>query len=95
MSRTLFKGDREYFPGIDRIQYEGPGSDNPLAFKAYDANRVVAGKTMEEHFRFAVCYWHTFCGTGADPFGGPTYERPWFQPSDAVEAATQKAKAAL
>ena len=56
MSRTLFVGQQEYFPGIGQIQYEGPGSDNPLSFKAYDANKVVGGKTMEEHLRFAVCY---------------------------------------
>ena len=72
MSRQVFKGNREYFPGINQIAYEGPESDNPLAFKAYDPSRVIAGKTMEEHLRFAVCYWHTFCGTGHDPFGPGT-----------------------
>ena len=66
---SIVLGSKEYFPGIGKIGYEGPDSDNPLAFKYYDENRVVAGKTMKEHFRFAVCYWHTFCGDGADPFG--------------------------
>jgi len=74
MSRNVFIGDQEYFPGIGRIGYEGPGTDNPLSFKAYDPERVVAGKTMEEHLRFSVAYWHTFCGAGGDPFGPGTRE---------------------
>ena len=85
MSRTVFIGDREYFPGISQIQYEGPGSDNPLAFKAYDPTRKIASKTMEEHLRFAVCYWHTFCATGADPFGPGTQIHPWAEKSDAMD----------
>ena len=67
MGRTVFEGGRAYFPSVKQIRYEGPGSDNPLAFKVYEADRVVAGKTMEEHLRFAVCYWHTFRGTGGRP----------------------------
>ena len=77
MSRSVFIGEREYFPGIGQIQYEGRESDNPLAFKAYEPARVVAGKTMEEHLRFAACYWHSFCATGADPFGPGTRVHPW------------------
>lgn len=77
MSRTVIIGAREHFPGIGQVQYEGPESDNPLAFKAYDRNRSIAGRTMEEHLRFSVCYWHTFCGTGADPFGPGTRRYPW------------------
>ncbi len=88
MSRTLFIGQREYFPGIGQIAYEGPDSDNILAFKAYDRSRVVAGKTMEEHLRFAVCYWHTFCATGADPFGPGTRAHPWSTENDS-RARTQ------
>ena len=65
-------GNTEYFPGIGKIKYEGRDSDNPLAFKFYDENKVVAGKTMKEHLRFAIAYWHTFCGTGDDPFGPGT-----------------------
>ena len=61
---------KEYFKGIDKIQYEGRESDNPLAFKYYDPEKVIAGKTMREHFKFAVAYWHTFCGQGADPLDG-------------------------
>ena len=73
----LFIGNHEYFPGIGRIPFEGRGSDNPLAFKVYDADKVIGGKTMREHLRFAVCYWHTFCNAGADPFGPGTRHFPW------------------
>jgi len=69
---------KKYFPEVSRkIKYEGPDSDNPLAFKYYNPKKKVAGKTMEAHLKFAVCYWHTFKGTGADPFGGGVYDRPW------------------
>lgn len=74
---TPFIGQREYFPGIGRIPFEGRDSDNPLAFKVYDADKLVGGKTMREHLRFAVCYWHTFCNAGADPFGPGTRRFPW------------------
>ena len=95
MSRSLFIGDREYFPGIGRIEFEGPGSDNPLAFKAYDPDRVVAGKTMEEHLRFAVCNWHTFCADGGDPFGPGTRVHPWRVGEDRMANARAKADAAF
>lgn len=74
---TPFIGQREYFPGIGRIPFEGRDSDNPLAFKIYDADKRIGGKTMREHLRFAVCYWHTFCNAGADPFGPGTRRFPW------------------
>jgi xylose isomerase len=74
---TPFIGKREYFPGIGRIPFEGPRSDNPLAFKVYEADRKVGGKTMAEHLRFAVCYWHTFTNAGHDPFGPGTRRFPW------------------
>ena len=83
-------GDQEYFKGIDKVAYEGPESDNPLAFRWYDENRIVAGKTMKEHFRFAVAWWHTFCGTGGDPFGVGTKNFPWLGANDAVEEAKNK-----
>lgn len=95
MSRTVFTGDTEYFSGIGQIGYEGPGSDNSLAFKAYDASRVVAGKTMEEHLRFAACYWHTFHGTGSDPFGPGTRTFAWNASSDAMQAARTRMDAAF
>ncbi len=74
---TPFIGKREYFPGIGPIGYEGSGSDNPLAFKVYDAGKKVGGKTMAEHLKFAVCYWHTFTNAGHDPFGPGTRRFPW------------------
>ncbi len=89
-------GDKEYFPGIDKIAYEGPESDNPFSFKWYDENRVVAGKSMKEHFRFAVCYWHTFCGKGHDPFGPGPLDFPWDDESkDALSCAKMKMDAAF
>lgn len=88
-------GDKEYFKGIDKIQYEGPESDNPLAFKYYDENKVVAGKTMKEHFRFAIAYWHTFCNTGDDPFGIGTKKYPWLTASDPIRQAKDKMDAAF
>ncbi len=66
-----------YFPEVDRIRYEGRGSDNPLSYKEYNPDQVILGKTMREHLRFAVSYWHTFTLSGADPFGMPTMIRPW------------------
>lgn len=88
-------GKKEYFKGIDQIKYEGKESDNPLAFKFYDENRVVAGKTMKEHFKFAVAYWHTLCNTGGDPFGPGTKVYPWSTNPDPIQAAYDKADAAF
>ena len=95
MTRNVHIGEREYFPGIERVRYEGPESDNPLAFKAYDAEREVAGRTMEQHLRFAVCYWHTFCGAGADPFGPGTRAYPWAEKADPMAAAADRLDAAF
>ncbi|MBM1104759.1 xylose isomerase [Aurantibacter crassamenti] len=88
-------GDKEYFKGIGEIKFEGKDSDNPFAYKYYNPDQVVAGKTMREHFKFAVAYWHTFCGQGADPFGPGTQNFPWDEPSDAIDAAKAKADAAF
>ena len=88
-------GNKEYYKGIDQIKYEGKESDNPLAFKYYNPEQVVAGKTMREHFKFAVAYWHTFCGQGSDPFGPGTQKFAWDQSSDPVQAAKDKADAAF
>ncbi|VAX23049.1 Xylose isomerase [hydrothermal vent metagenome] len=95
MAAKVLIGEKEYFKGIDKIPYEGKDSKNPLAFKFYDENKVVAGKTMKDHFRFAVAYWHTFCGTGADPFGPGTKQFPWDEKTDPVEAAKDKLDAAF
>ena len=88
-------GNKEYFKGIGQIKYEGLGSDNPLAFRWYDENKIVAGKPMKEHLRFACAYWHSFCGSGADPFGEPTHLFPWSEKTDPVERAKDKADAAF
>ena len=86
---------KDYFKNISRIKYEGPQSDNPLAYHWYDENKVVAGKKMKDHFRFACAYWHSFVGSGADPFGEPTHLFPWEKKTDAVEKAKDKMDAAF
>ena len=91
----ILLGNKEYYKGIGKIKYEGKESDNPLAFKYYNPSQLVAGKTMSEHFKFAVAYWHTFCGVGADPFGPGTQNFPWDQSNDPVQAAKDKADAAF
>ncbi|NLD46559.1 MAG: xylose isomerase [Clostridiaceae bacterium] len=83
----------EYFKNVSKIKYEGKDSDNPLAFKYYNADEVVGGKTMKEHLRFAVAYWHTFQGGGADPFGAGTAQRPWDNLSDPMDIARAKVAA--
>ena len=89
------KSSEEYFKGITKIEFEGPGSDNPLAFRHYDSGKRVGRKTMEEHFRFAVSYWHTFGGSGADPFGAPTKQFPWNTGVDAMTRSFRKMDAAF
>ena len=69
----IITGKKEFFPGVGKINYEGAQSDNPLAYRWYDENKMVAGKSMKDHLRFACAYWHSFCGSGADPFGEPTH----------------------
>ncbi|GAA4913433.1 xylose isomerase [Mucilaginibacter defluvii] len=91
----IVTGNKEFFKGIGQIKFEGLESDNPLAFRWYDAGRVVAGKTMEEHLRFACAYWHSFCGNGGDPFGGATHNFAWDEKVDAVERAKDKMDAAF
>ncbi|GAA4174441.1 xylose isomerase [Shinella granuli] len=82
-----------FFGDIARIKYEGPDSTNPLAFRHYNPDEIVLGKRMEDHLRFAVAYWHTFVWPGGDPFGGQTFERPWFE--DSMQAAKLKADVAF
>lgn len=88
-------GDKEYFRGIEKIQFEGKETDNPLAYRFYDESRVIAGKSMKEHLRFAVAYWHTLTGTGGDPFGPGTKEFPWATNSDPYQNAKEKMDAAF
>ena len=82
-----------FFGDIAKIKYEGPESTNPLAFRHYNPDEIVAGKRMEDHLRFAVAYWHTFVWPGGDPFGGQTFQRPWFD--DTMKAAKLKADVAF
>ncbi|HEX7903462.1 MAG TPA: xylose isomerase [Chitinophagaceae bacterium] len=92
---AITTGQKEFFKNIPAIRYEGRETDNPLAFRWYDENKVVAGKTMKEFLRFACAYWHSFVGSGADPFGEPTHIFPWNEKTDAVERAKDKADAAF
>ncbi len=92
---SILTGDKEFFKGIPRIRFEGLESDNPLAFRWYDENRMVAGKTLKDHFKFACAYWHSFNNNGGDPFGGATHLFPWDEKSDAVERAKDKMDAAF
>lgn len=85
----------EYFPEIKKIEYEGPESDNPLAFTYYDENREVAGKSMKEHFRFAIAYWHSFCNENSDPFGVGTRNFPWEKSENAMDNAKYRLDAAF
>ena len=84
-----------YFPKIKKIKYEGPGSKNPLSFKWYDENEIVAGKTMRDHLRFSVVYWHTFRNPLSDPFGVGTAFRPWDDGSESVKNAQKRVKVAF
>ncbi|HZJ60451.1 MAG TPA: xylose isomerase [Chitinophagaceae bacterium] len=93
MSATL--GNKEFFKNIPEIKFEGQDTDNPLAFRWYDENKVISGKKMKEHLRFACAYWHSFTGTGADPFGGPTHLFAWDEKSNTVERAKDKMDAAF
>jgi xylose isomerase len=91
-----FVGVKEYFPGIKKITFEGANSKNPLAFKYYDAEKVVGGKKMKDHLRFAIAYWHSFCGEGNDPFGLGTLAFPWNTDAKSpMEAADNKMDAAF
>jgi len=90
-----FKGNKEYFPGIQKIKYEGSESKNPLAFKWYDENRVVCGKKMKDYLRFAIAYWHSFGQNGADQFGVGTHVYPWATASDPMDLAKNKSDAAF
>ena len=88
-------GNKEFFKGINKITYEGKDSKNPFAFKYYNPDQLVAGKKMKDHFKFAVAYWHSFCGQGADPFGSGTQSFPWDKSNDPLQSAKDKADAAF
>ena len=95
MSLSVTIGAKEYFPFVKQVAFEGPSSDNPFAFRFYNPGAVVAGKTMEEHFRFAMAYWHTLCNTGGDPFGPGTKKFPWLTNHDAIAESKDKMDAAF
>lgn len=88
-------GNQEFFSGIGKVEFEGKESKNPLAYKWYNGNQVVNGKSMKEHLRFAIAYWHTFCGEGGDPFGPGTKKFPWNEGSDPLKKAEKKMDAAF
>ena len=88
-------GSKEYFTGIGKIKYEGKDSKNPLSFRWYDENKIVFGKSMKEYFRFAAAYWHSFCGTGGDPFGPGTKDLPWNHEADPISRGKAKMDAAF
>lgn len=92
---TVIKGSKEFFKDIPQIKYEGVESDNPFAFRWYDENKVVAGKTMKDFLKFACAYWHSFNGSGADPFGEATHIFPWDEKPDPIERAKDKMDAAF
>ena len=92
---NILKGKKEYFKGIGKIKFEGRNSDNPLAFKFYDENKMIGNQTMKEHLRFSVCYWHTFCNLGNDPFGVGTKIYPWLVSNDPITQAKEKMDAAF
>jgi len=84
-----------YFPEVDRVVYEGTQSKNPLAFRHYNADEIVEGRTMKDWLRFAVCYWHTFRGDGTDPFGAPTLKRPWDDGTNSLDNALRRVDVAF
>ncbi len=92
---AIITGAKTFFPSIKEIKFEGVESNNPLAFRWYDANRIVAGKPLKDHLRFACAYWHSFCGSGADPFGEPTHLFEWNKSADPIQRAKDKADAAF
>lgn len=92
---NYFKGEKEFFPGIGKIEFEGRESKNPMAFHYYDENKVVMRKTLKDHLRFAMAYWHTLCAEGADQFGGGTKTFPWNAGADRISRAKYKMDAAF
>jgi len=91
----ILAAQRTYFKNIPQIKFEGRDTNNPFAFRWYDENKTVAGKTLKEHFKFACAYWHTFNANGSDPFGGATHVFPWDESDDPIERARAKADAAF
>ena len=95
MSRSIVIGKTEFFKDIKKIEFEGKESDNPLAFKFYDPSLKVNGKTLEQHLRFAIAYWHSFGPNGADPFGMDTKDYPWLRNKNPEIQSIEKMDAAF
>lgn len=95
MAKAAKKTPAEFFPNVPKIGFEGPQTKNPLAFRHYNESEIVAGKTMKEWLRFSVSYWHTFRGTGSDPFGSSTMKRPWDNGKNTVKNAVRRVHAAF
>ena len=93
MAKSKSKSKKAFFPNLDRIVYEGPSSDNPLAFRHYNPSEIIDGKTFKEQMRFSIAYWHSFRGTGSDPFGPGTIVRPWESGKDPVSVAKVRLEA--
>lgn len=91
----IYKGKKEYYPGIGKIDYEGRKSKNPMAFHWYNPDQLVSGKKMKDHLRFAIAYWHTFCGDGTDMFGDATREYAWSNAKNIDDKNRQKLDAAF
>jgi len=94
-SKNVLTGAKTYFPEVEFVPFEGRDSDNPFAFKYYNPEQLIAGKSMADHFRFAIAYWHSFCGNGADPFGMPTRNMPWLSAGNPLDRAKDKMDAAF
>src|ERR1700722_15682982 len=89
------KRPKEHFDAIGPIRYEGPHSENPLAFRHYNPSEKVDGRTLKERLRFSIAYWHSFRGVGSDPFGPGTIRRPWEAGRDAISVAKRRMDAAF
>ncbi|MFN6063052.1 MAG: xylose isomerase, partial [Bacteroidota bacterium] len=94
-SKNVLTGAKTFFPEVEFVPFEGKDSDNPFAFKYYNPAQLISGKSMADHFRFAIAYWHSFCGNGADPFGMPTRNMPWLNASNPMDRAKDKMDAAF
>ena len=94
-SKNVLTGAKTFFPEVEFVPFEGKDSDNPFAFKYYNPEQLISGKSMADHFRFAIAYWHSFCGNGADPFGMPTRNMAWLNASNPMDRAKDKMDAAF
>jgi xylose isomerase len=94
-SKNVLTGAKTFFPEVEFVPFEGKDSDNPFAFKYYNPEQLISGKSMADHFRFAIAYWHSFCGNGSDPFGMPTRNMPWLSANNPLDRAKDKMDAAF